>query len=41
MTSPQPLPVYKMQPGEVMRLRILNGTDGIFLRSRCRDSRST
>jgi len=31
MTSPQPLPVYKMQPGEVMRLRILNGTDGIFL----------
>jgi FtsP/CotA-like multicopper oxidase with cupredoxin domain len=29
--SPQPLPVYKMRPGEVMRLRILNGTDGIFL----------
>lgn len=27
----QSLPVYKMQPGEVMRLRILNGTDGIFL----------
>ncbi len=24
-------PVYKMRPGEVMRLRILNGTDGIFL----------
>ncbi len=31
VTSPQPLPVYKMQPGEVIRLRILNGTDGIFL----------
>jgi suppressor of ftsI len=31
VTSPQTLPVYKMQPGEVMRLRILNGTDGIFL----------
>jgi len=26
-----PLPVYKMRPGEVIRLRILNGTDGIFL----------
>ena len=25
-------PAYKMQPGEVLRLRILNGTDGIFLR---------
>jgi suppressor of ftsI len=24
-------PVYKMRPGEVMRLRILNGCDGIFL----------
>ena len=31
VASPQSLPVYKMQPGEVMRLRILNGTDGIFL----------
>jgi suppressor of ftsI len=27
----QSLPVYDMRPGEVMRLRILNGTDGIFL----------
>jgi len=27
----QSLPVYKMRPGEVMRLRVLNGTDGIFL----------
>jgi FtsP/CotA-like multicopper oxidase with cupredoxin domain len=26
-----PLPAYKMRPGEVIRLRILNGTDGIFL----------
>jgi suppressor of ftsI len=25
------LPVYKMRPGEVLRLRILNGTDGLFL----------
>jgi suppressor of ftsI len=25
------LPVYTMRPGEVMRLRILNGTDGLFL----------
>jgi suppressor of ftsI len=25
-------PIYKMRPGEVLRLRILNGTDGIFLR---------
>jgi FtsP/CotA-like multicopper oxidase with cupredoxin domain len=24
-------PIYKMHPGEVMRLRILNGTDGLFL----------
>jgi suppressor of ftsI len=31
IASPQPLPVYKLRPGEVMRLRILNGTDGIFL----------
>lgn len=31
VTSRQSLPVYKMRPGEVMRLRILNGTDGIFL----------
>jgi FtsP/CotA-like multicopper oxidase with cupredoxin domain len=29
--SSQPLPIYKMRPGEVMRLRILNGTDGLFL----------
>jgi suppressor of ftsI len=29
--SQQSLPVYKMRPGEVMRLRVLNGTDGIFL----------
>jgi suppressor of ftsI len=27
----QSLPAYKMRPGEVMRLRILNGTDGLFL----------
>ncbi len=31
VATPQSLPVYKMQPGEVLRLRILNGTDGIFL----------
>ncbi len=31
VATPQPLPVYKMRPGEVLRLRILNGTDGIFL----------
>lgn len=31
VASRQTLPVYKMRPGEVMRLRILNGTDGIFL----------
>jgi suppressor of ftsI len=31
VASPQTLPVYKMRPGEVMRLRILNGTDGLFL----------
>ena len=31
VASPLSLPEYKMQPGEVMRLRILNGTDGIFL----------
>ena len=31
VTTPQTLPVYKMRPGEVMRLRILNGTDGLFL----------
>lgn len=31
VATPQPLPVYKMQPGELLRLRILNGTDGIFL----------
>jgi suppressor of ftsI len=31
VASSQSLPVYKMRPGEVMRLRILNGTDGIFL----------
>jgi len=29
--SRQSLPVYRMRPGEVMRLRMLNGTDGIFL----------
>ncbi len=29
--SHQSPPVYKMRPGEVIRLRILNGTDGIFL----------
>jgi suppressor of ftsI len=29
--SRQAPPVYTMRPGEVMRLRILNGTDGIFL----------
>ena len=27
--SAGPLPVYRMRPGEVMRLRVLNGTDGI------------
>jgi len=27
----QSLPIYKMRPGEVIRLRILNGTDGLFL----------
>lgn len=31
VASRQSLPVYKMRPGEVMRLRLLNGTDGIFL----------
>jgi suppressor of ftsI len=31
VARPQTLPVYQMRPGEVMRLRILNGTDGIFL----------
>jgi len=31
VATPQTLPIYKMRPGEVMRLRILNGTDGIFL----------
>jgi suppressor of ftsI len=31
VASRQALPIYKMRPGEVMRLRILNGTDGIFL----------
>jgi suppressor of ftsI len=31
VASTQSVPVYKMQPGEVVRLRILNGTDGIFL----------
>ena len=31
VASQQSLPVYQMRPGEVMRLRILNGTDGIFL----------
>jgi suppressor of ftsI len=31
IASRQSLPEYKMRPGEVMRLRILNGTDGIFL----------
>ncbi len=31
IASRQSPPVYKMRPGEVMRLRILNGTDGIFL----------
>jgi suppressor of ftsI len=31
VASRQSLPVYKMRPGEVLRLRILNGTDGIFL----------
>jgi suppressor of ftsI len=29
--SGQSPPVYEMRPGQVMRLRILNGTDGIFL----------
>ncbi|HVN63918.1 MAG TPA: multicopper oxidase domain-containing protein, partial [Candidatus Binataceae bacterium] len=31
IASRETLPVYKMRPGEVLRLRILNGTDGIFL----------
>jgi suppressor of ftsI len=31
VASRQTLPVYKLRPGEVMRLRILNGSDGIFL----------
>jgi FtsP/CotA-like multicopper oxidase with cupredoxin domain len=31
VANPQPLPVYKMHPGEVLRLRILNGTNGLFL----------
>src|SRR5215467_10273885 len=31
VASQQSPPIYKMQPGEVMRLRILNGTDGMFL----------
>lgn len=31
VTTQQSPPVYKMLPGEVIRLRILNGTDGIFL----------
>jgi suppressor of ftsI len=31
VAKPQALPVYKMRPGEVIRLRILNGTDGLFL----------
>jgi suppressor of ftsI len=31
VASRQSLPVYEMRPGEVIRLRILNGTDGIFL----------
>jgi FtsP/CotA-like multicopper oxidase with cupredoxin domain len=31
VASRQSPPVYKMRPGEVMRLRILNGNDGIFL----------
>ena len=31
VATAQPLPVYQMRPGEVLRLRILNGTDGIFL----------
>src|SRR5215469_9385493 len=31
VASQQSLPVYQMRPGEVIRLRILNGTDGIFL----------
>lgn len=25
------LPVYRMHPGEILRLRVLNGTDGLFL----------
>jgi suppressor of ftsI len=29
VATKQPLPTYQMRPGEVMRLRILNGTDGI------------
>jgi suppressor of ftsI len=31
VASSQSLPVYKMRPGEVLRLRVLNGTDGSFL----------
>jgi len=31
VASQQPPPVYQMRPGEVIRLRLLNGTDGIFL----------
>src|SRR5262249_23881334 len=31
VASRQSLPVYQMRPGEVIRLRLLNGTDGIFL----------
>jgi suppressor of ftsI len=31
VASSQSLPVYKIRPGEVIRLRVLNGTDGIFL----------
>jgi suppressor of ftsI len=31
VASQESLPVYKMRPGEVMRLRVLNGTDGTFL----------
>ena len=30
-TSKLSLPVYRMHPGEVIRLRVLNGTDGVFL----------
>ena len=31
VAATEALPVYKMRPGEVIRLRILNGTDGLFL----------